>query len=295
MQEHFYESGSCVQKNCASLGVHPTAWVHPRCKAGPPPGGHFRRRSPHSLRAQACFGGAAATLLRHRRSGFSLAHLCHAGVQLRQELVDIVLEYTESFLETQSFFLAAHLLEASGCGGCLGSREIGEHAPQGVGSGSDAVSISRFHRSAQGKKLPRKILFEDRKKVAERFTIVLDAREQFLMIKNQRSQFFFPFLGGLPHSGPCILCQPKSTPMPLVTIVRSSNRWRSESSRMVKIAMLGLRRLRGNHDAPRQREHLRFFRQGSSEGKITEDANQKGCVSGRQRILRPFNKDGKLR
>ena len=23
MQEHFYESGSCVQKNCASLGVHP--------------------------------------------------------------------------------------------------------------------------------------------------------------------------------------------------------------------------------------------------------------------------------
>src|SRR5713226_2859994 len=26
MQEHFYESGSCVQKNCASLGVHPTTF-----------------------------------------------------------------------------------------------------------------------------------------------------------------------------------------------------------------------------------------------------------------------------
>src|SRR6266478_9160182 len=24
MQERFYESGSCVQKNCAILGVHPT-------------------------------------------------------------------------------------------------------------------------------------------------------------------------------------------------------------------------------------------------------------------------------
>src|SRR5260370_31117230 len=27
MQEHFYESGSCVQKNCASLGAHPTTTV----------------------------------------------------------------------------------------------------------------------------------------------------------------------------------------------------------------------------------------------------------------------------
>src|SRR6266446_2939037 len=61
-------------------------------------------------------------------------------------------------LETQSFVLAAHLLEASGCGGRLGSREIGEHAPQGVGSSSDTVSIFRFHRFAQGKKLARKTL-----------------------------------------------------------------------------------------------------------------------------------------
>jgi len=104
---------------------------------------------------------------------------------LRQKLVDIVLEYAEGFLKTQNFFLAAHLLEASGCGGCLGSREIGEHAPQGVCSSSDAVSIFRFYRFAQGKKLARKILFEDRKKVAEQFTIVLDACEQFLMIKNE--------------------------------------------------------------------------------------------------------------
>src|SRR5882762_10299899 len=27
MQERFYESGSCVQKNCAVLGVHPIFWV----------------------------------------------------------------------------------------------------------------------------------------------------------------------------------------------------------------------------------------------------------------------------
>src|SRR6266436_6783977 len=26
MQEHFYESGSCVPKSCAILGVHPTNW-----------------------------------------------------------------------------------------------------------------------------------------------------------------------------------------------------------------------------------------------------------------------------
>src|SRR6266853_2104592 len=26
MQERFYESGSCVQKNCASLGVHPSCF-----------------------------------------------------------------------------------------------------------------------------------------------------------------------------------------------------------------------------------------------------------------------------
>src|SRR6266403_6182527 len=141
-------------------------------------------------------------MLRHRQSGFSLAHLCHAGVQLRQELVGIVLEYAEGFLKTQCFVLAAHLLEASGCGSCLGSRKIGEHAPQGVGRGSDAVSIFRIHRFAQGKKLARKIFFEDRKKVAEQFTIVLDAREQFLMIKNQRSQFFPRFLRGLLILGP---------------------------------------------------------------------------------------------
>src|SRR5882672_5001734 len=30
MQERFYESGSCVQKNCAILGVHPTA-LRPNC------------------------------------------------------------------------------------------------------------------------------------------------------------------------------------------------------------------------------------------------------------------------
>jgi hypothetical protein len=26
-RERFYESGSCVQKICASLGVHPNSWV----------------------------------------------------------------------------------------------------------------------------------------------------------------------------------------------------------------------------------------------------------------------------
>src|SRR6266852_6830547 len=53
------------------------------------------------------------------------------------------------------------------------------------------------------------------------------------------------------------LKQPKSTPMPLVTIVRSSNCWRSERSRMAKMAILDRRSLCLVHDATRQREHVR--------------------------------------
>ena len=34
MQERFYESGSCVQKNCAILGVHPTNWEQIENKLG---------------------------------------------------------------------------------------------------------------------------------------------------------------------------------------------------------------------------------------------------------------------
>src|SRR6266478_9895850 len=73
-------------------------------------------------------------------------------------------------------------------------------------SPSFASTASRKARSWRGKPS-----FEDRKKVAEQFTIVLDACEQFLMIKNERGQFFSRFLRGLLHSGPRILCQPRPT------------------------------------------------------------------------------------
>ena len=50
-----------------------------------------------------------------------------------------------------------------------------------MGGGSDAVSISRFHRFAQDKKLPRKFLFEDREKI-----VALALRDEALVARRAR-------------------------------------------------------------------------------------------------------------
>src|SRR5438128_2487855 len=81
-------------------------------------------RNPH---APAFSGAISATSFHHRRPESSSMHLCHACVQLQQEIFAYALEHGASFLELGNLSILAQLLETGGGirgGSC---RQVGKH------------------------------------------------------------------------------------------------------------------------------------------------------------------------
>src|SRR5438105_7317439 len=130
------------------------ALAHLAGTTAPPPGGHSPRRSLRNPHAPAFSGAISATSFHHRRPESSSMHLCHACVQLQQEILAYILERGASFLKLGSLSILAQLLETGGGVRCRGCRQVGNHSFQSMALGPNPTPIHGIDASRHSLTFP---------------------------------------------------------------------------------------------------------------------------------------------